>query len=215
MVQRTLKKLCNQQAFLTDIHTTGRKLEKACECPELKIKCQHDHKSCSCPGKKKHHIRKFKFRKKYPKPFPNKRRFYRRKFSRKKKVCCFICGQKGRFAKNCPKQKKAKVLQQIYATTHVDDEVDLDSVFLEQDEQSPDTIFILEEDSHDDSNLDDASENSDECYGIQVIGLSLSVLMIEVKNFPSKYDRTIVVAGLFDTGAACSILNLTVFPSLM
>ncbi|KAL2513329.1 putative zinc finger protein [Abeliophyllum distichum] len=86
MVQGTLKKLCNQQTFLTDIQTTCIKLEKACEHPELKIKCLHDNKSCSCPRKKKHHFKKFKFRKKYPKPFPNKRRFFRCKFSRKKEI---------------------------------------------------------------------------------------------------------------------------------
>ncbi|KAL2543131.1 Uncharacterized protein Adt_04109 [Abeliophyllum distichum] len=39
--------------------------------------------------------------------------------------------------------------------------------------------------------------------------------MIEVKIFLSKYDRPIIVAGLFDTGAACSILNPTVLPSPM
>ncbi|KAL2526616.1 Uncharacterized protein Adt_11670 [Abeliophyllum distichum] len=31
LVQRTLKKLCNQRKFFSDIHTIGRKLEKACE----------------------------------------------------------------------------------------------------------------------------------------------------------------------------------------
>ncbi|KAL2519014.1 putative reverse transcriptase domain [Abeliophyllum distichum] len=39
--------------------------------------------------------------------------------------------------------------------------------------------------------------------------------MIEIKIFPSKYDMPIIVAGLFDTGAACSILNPTVLPSSM
>ncbi|KAL2543130.1 CCHC-type domain-containing protein [Abeliophyllum distichum] len=149
MVLRTLKKLCNQRAFLTDIHTTDKKLEKACECPDWKVKCRHDHKSCSCPGKKKHHIKRLKFNKTRPKPFSKKRRFFRCKFSKNKGNRCFICRQKGHFAKNCPKQKKTKVLQQIYATTQVDDEVDLESLFSEQGEQSPNTIFILEEDTDD------------------------------------------------------------------
>ncbi|KAL2479643.1 CCHC-type domain-containing protein [Abeliophyllum distichum] len=134
MVIRTLKKLCNQRAFLTDIHTTGKKLEKARERPELKVKCRHDNKSCSCPGKKKHHIKRLKFNKRRPKPFTKKRRFFRRKFSKKKGNRCFICVQKGHFAKNCPKKKKTKVLQQIYTTTQVDDDVDLESLFSEQDE---------------------------------------------------------------------------------
>ncbi|KAL2499235.1 Reverse transcriptase domain-containing protein [Abeliophyllum distichum] len=177
MVLRTLKKLCNQRAFLTDIHTTGKKLEKACERPELKVKC-----TCS---------------------------------QRRKEIVASSVG-KGHFAKNCPKQKKTKVLQQIYATTQVDDEADLESLFSEQDEQSPVTIFILEEDPEDNlsSNSDDEF-SSDECYGIQIIGLSLSIPMVEVKIFPSKYDKPIIVAGLFDTGAACSILNPTVLPPSM
>ncbi|KAL2526035.1 Reverse transcriptase domain-containing protein [Abeliophyllum distichum] len=84
MVLRTLQKLCNQRAFLTDIHTTGKKLEMACERPELKVKCLHDNKSCSCPVKKKHHIKRLKFNKRRPKPFTKKRRFFRCKFSKKK-----------------------------------------------------------------------------------------------------------------------------------
>ncbi|KAL2474910.1 Uncharacterized protein Adt_35646 [Abeliophyllum distichum] len=117
MVLRTLKKLCNQSAFLTDIHTTGKKLEKACKHPELKVKFHHDNKSCSCPGKKKHHFKRLKFNKRHSKPFTKKRRFFRRKFSKKKGNRCFIYGQKGHFAKNCPKLKKTKVLQKIYTTT--------------------------------------------------------------------------------------------------
>ncbi|KAL2534385.1 CCHC-type domain-containing protein [Abeliophyllum distichum] len=171
MVLRTLKKLCNQRAFLTDIHTTGKKLEKACESPELKIKCHHNDKSCSCPGKKKRHIKKFKFKRKSPRSFPKKRRFFRRKFSKKKGDRCFICGKKGHFAKDCPEQKA--------------------------------------------SDTDDSLSDPDECYGLQVINLSLSVPMVEIKIFPSKCDRPIIVAGLFDTGAACSILNPTVLPSSM
>ncbi|KAL2518517.1 Reverse transcriptase domain-containing protein [Abeliophyllum distichum] len=135
---------------------------------------------------------------------------------RRKKTVASSVGRKDILQKNCPKQKKTKVLQQIYATTQVDDKADLESLFSEQDEQSSDTIFILEEDPEDNlsSNSDDEF-SSDECYGIQIIGLSLSVPMVEVKIFPSKYDRPTIVAGLFDTGAACSILNPTVFPPSM
>ncbi|KAL2518395.1 Reverse transcriptase domain-containing protein [Abeliophyllum distichum] len=86
----------------------------------------------------------------------------------------------------------------------------------QQDEQSPDTIFILEEETDDSlSNDSDDESFSEECNGIQVIGLSLSVPMIDVKIFSSKYDRPIIVAGLFNTGTACSILNPTVLPSPM
>ncbi|KAL2471551.1 Reverse transcriptase domain-containing protein [Abeliophyllum distichum] len=210
MVLRTPKKLCNQRAFLTDIHSTGKKLEKACERPELKIKCHYNDKSCSCPGKKKRHIKKFKFKRKGPRSFPKKRRFFRRKFSKKKGDRYFICEKKGHFAKDCPEQKKAKILKQICAATNIDDEADLESIFSEEDEQSSNTIFVLEDRA---SDTDDSFSDPDECYGLQVINLSLSVPMVEIKIFPSKYDRPIIVAGLFDTGAACSILNPTILPS--
>ncbi|KAL2491172.1 putative zinc finger protein [Abeliophyllum distichum] len=99
MVLRTLKKLCNQRAVLTDIHTIEKKLEKACERPELKVKYRHDNKSCSCPGKKKHHIKRLKFSKRHPKPFTKKRRFFKRKFSKKERKSLFHLWTKGTFFK--------------------------------------------------------------------------------------------------------------------
>ncbi|KAL2526926.1 Uncharacterized protein Adt_11980 [Abeliophyllum distichum] len=89
---------------------------------------------------------------------------------------------------------------------------DLESIFSQEDEQSSNTIFVLEDRA---SYTDDSFSDPDECYGLQVINLSLSVPMVEIKIFPSKYDRPIIVAGLFDTRAACSILNPTVLPSSM
>ncbi|XP_022880271.1 uncharacterized protein LOC111397527 [Olea europaea var. sylvestris] len=106
-VKRTLKKLCNQREFLKDISTTGQKFEKACDQPDLKIKCRYDNKSCDCLGKKKFHRRRFKFRnKRFSKFFPRRRRYFKRKFTKKKGDRCFICGKKGHFVKIVPTKRR-------------------------------------------------------------------------------------------------------------
>lgn len=69
----------------------------------------------------------------------------------------------------------------------------------------PETIFVLEFDSDDESISE--YDNIEEWYGMQVINLSLPGPMIEVKIFLGKYERPITVAGLFDIEAVCSILE--------
>lgn len=95
----------------------------------------------------------------------------------------------------------------------MEEEADLESVFSEEDEQSPETVFVLEFDSDDEST--NGYDSIEECYGTQVINLSLPVPKIEIKIFPGKYEKPITVAGLFDTGAACSILNPAILPKDM
>lgn len=60
-----------------------------------------------------------------PKLFPRKD-YFNKKFTKKEKDVCFICGKNSHFAKNCTNQKKLKILHQIYATT----KIDLDKVII-------------------------------------------------------------------------------------
>ncbi|CAI9786783.1 unnamed protein product [Fraxinus pennsylvanica] len=218
-IMRTLKKLCNQNAFLKYINAAGRKLENACEKPYLQIKCSRSMKDCDCPGKKKFQKRRMKFshREVSLNPFRRKKRFFRRKFSKKKENRCFICGKKCHFAKVCPYKKKDKILHQMFTTTKIDyGNDDLESLFSKQDEQSQETVFTLDYDS--DGSLSDEIADTDKCYGMQVVNpifLPIHVPMPEVKLLTGKYERTITVPALFDTGACCSILNPAILPDDM
>lgn len=76
--------------FLKDINTTGQKLEMACDQPDLKIKCRHDNNSCDRSRKKKYHRRKFKFHnKRFSESFPQRKRFFKQKFTKKEKIQMF------------------------------------------------------------------------------------------------------------------------------
>ena len=116
-VEQALEKLCEQKKFFKQF-SQNSKIQKACDKSYLKIKCKD--KDCHCRvGKKKQHWKKyskkqtFRRSKKGFKHFKKKGfRSFRRKTSKKKSDRCFICGQKGHYAKNCPNKKKsAKLLQ--------------------------------------------------------------------------------------------------------
>lgn len=73
-----------------------------------------------------------------------KRFFFRKRFSLRKGNRCFICDIKCHFAKKCSSKRKGKNLNQIFSAAQVDlDEEDFESLVSEE-EQSLETIFVLE-----------------------------------------------------------------------
>lgn len=52
MMLIALDKMCNQQKFLIQLQHIGKGIRKACEHPNLKIKCE-DKEGCTCSTKKR------------------------------------------------------------------------------------------------------------------------------------------------------------------
>ncbi|MBA0727838.1 hypothetical protein Golax_000790, partial [Gossypium laxum] len=109
-----LEDLCNRRKVFKDYLHGDRMLDKACDDSYLKIKCGKE-KSCYCPTRKKKHFRRFK---KFAPKIPRKKKFRwrflkKKRFSKEvKSTRCYICNQKGHFAKSCPNNKKgAKMIQ--------------------------------------------------------------------------------------------------------
>ncbi|KAG8483875.1 hypothetical protein CXB51_022610 [Gossypium anomalum] len=101
-----LEDICNRRKIFKDYLHGDRRLDQAYDESHLKFKCLKE-KHCDCRIKKKKHYKRFP-----EKPLKRKPRWRylrkKRRFS-KKSNRCYICNQKGYFAKDCPKNKKKKV----------------------------------------------------------------------------------------------------------
>ncbi|KAK9723857.1 hypothetical protein RND81_05G030500 [Saponaria officinalis] len=99
-----LEKLCNHQKFFKQLQEQGKLLGRACDHPELSIKCKPKKCGCTSSEGRKNRFYKKRWKKRFPRLFENKEwKFFRRKKQRgfKKSDRCYICKRKGHYAKDC------------------------------------------------------------------------------------------------------------------
>jgi hypothetical protein len=210
-VLEALNKMCDQHKYFTKILQPDKTMLRACNRPDLLIKCS-DHADCNCPLKKKKHFKKI-----HRSSFHGrlkKWKFLRRRRTRRPKPFtsssnrCFICKRKGHFTKACP-QKKAQSLKLIdflaQTTKFNPDDDEVESLFSLTDEITPDTIAAVADESSDDEIY--------ELYQAQpTLTPSHPIPLAPVSIFTSTYAKPIKAIALFDTGAHRTILNPKVLP---
>ncbi|PON31244.1 Zinc finger, CCHC-type, partial [Parasponia andersonii] len=178
-------------------------LDKACSQKDLLTKCSA-HNTCSCTQKRsrKHRHSKESSRFSYNKKKKSRRpwRFLRKKKRfRKTSDRCHICGQKGHFAKQCPKGKMAKMISHIKNATGISlSDNDVESIFSLDEEINPDIVCAIQLPS--DSSEWSEQEEIDEQYQITAINTIQPVPTLKMQVLPSKYLKPIKVAAFVDTG---------------
>ncbi|XP_057989380.1 uncharacterized protein LOC131172506 [Hevea brasiliensis] len=233
MTLACLDKMCEQQKLFKDIIDNSKALKNVFQKSHLAIKCKE--KNCECRQEKKGHYKKYSSRFKPPDKQKKGRRtvryFRRKRTGTQKSDRCYVCGNRGHYAKNCPKNpnKAVKLLQHIQQASHVSlENDDVESLFSEQEEPDEDTVFALGADTgseqdhsfssgesssnteaHYPSYLAQHIQSSEPIYGPDTILIPLVPLHI----LPSKYERPISVIGFLDTEAHKSMMNLAILPS--
>ncbi|XP_012435584.1 uncharacterized protein LOC105762241 [Gossypium raimondii] len=222
-----LEDLCNMRKVFKDYLHGDRRLDNACNDSHIKIKYGKD-KSCYCPTRKKKHFGKLK---KFPPKIPKRRKYKWRYLKKKKKSSrftksarCYICNQKGHYAKSCPNNKKgAKMIQQIQQKSgiRIPEEDDLESLFSIDDEPNEQSLCAIQSveysDSKSSSNEILMAQSQTHSHSLLSNVQSLSTIEVLVPHIPvsiylEKYSKPIIVIAFIDTEAAEIIMNLDVLP---
>ncbi|KAL0455354.1 UNVERIFIED_CONTAM: hypothetical protein Slati_0874600 [Sesamum latifolium] len=211
-----LDKLCEQQSFFKGLMDKKALLKKACNKSHLEIQCKK--KMCSCTPKTPRIRKGGKTKKK------SLRFFRRRPFRKKKTDRCYLCGKKGHFARRCPnkKEKSAKMVAQILQISDTTlDDIDLETLYSEQDDQTEDTVFAIHDDSSEEEDEHSTVEEEDDTqlylpiYMMQAsstLEVSIPAPQVEVQVLQSPYDKPVKAIGFIDTGATKTMLNPEVLP---
>ncbi|ESQ51075.1 hypothetical protein EUTSA_v10023188mg, partial [Eutrema salsugineum] len=197
-----LEKLCNHQKFFKQLQEQGKLLGRACDRPELSIKCKAKRFGCSTSYKQEKKSRK-KWQKRYPKLSGGKKwKFFRRKKQRgyKKSDRCYICKKKGHYAKQCPNKKKRDILLGYLAQVEDIDDSDIESIFSLDDEPTDNTVLAMGI-KHDDEFSEESETEEEEDADDQFMLFDLYTL------------DSCKVEDLLDTGAASSIIKPDILPS--
>ncbi|KAL0445483.1 UNVERIFIED_CONTAM: polyprotein [Sesamum latifolium] len=216
MTFAALDKLCEQQSFFKGLMDKKALLKKACNKSHLEIQCKK--KMCSCTPKIPRIKKGGKTKKK------SLRFFRRRPFRKKKTDRCYLCSKKGHFARRCPnkKEKSAKMVAQILQISETTlDDIDIESLYSEQDEQTEDTVFAIHDDSSKEEDENSTVEEEDDTqpylpiYMMQAsstLEVSIPAPQVEVQILQSPYDKPVKAIGFIDTGATKTMLNPEVLP---
>lgn len=224
---QALDSICTKQAILKQIIQNNPALDRACSRDDLITKSDCPCSSRQARQKSYKQYRRFKL----PRPPDDRFRMTRRtKYFRRrspgnyrKNDRCFICNKPGHFAKNCPRSRQSiKSLQDDIADhtgIYLSRDDDLESVFSLEDEPTGETLFSLDvyeltsedEDTtkitgHNMYQLSDAKTKADN------LPPDVDTPHVQLTIYSSKWDKPVQVIALMDTGAASSILNLTVLP---
>ncbi|XP_048228811.1 uncharacterized protein LOC125369772 [Ricinus communis] len=165
----TLDKMCEQQKLFKKIAKGEALLRNLCNRDYLQIKCKEKH--CDCRSKKKKHFSSHsKESSHYKQRKGRKIRWFKRKSTNKRKSDrCYICGQRGHYAKKCPNKPNQTValLHQLKDSCPEDlSDHDLESLFSEEEMASSQTLFAI---PYSDNSTDDEN-SSDEETSILTIG---------------------------------------------